>query len=112
MVYRIGLLGVGRLGSRLGEQCLRHPDVELVAVADVAEDVLGEAGRKLDVPPEERYSHLDAMLAGASLDAIAISTPYTLHYEQILTAFDHGLEVLCGNRSWSMSRRLETSTIE
>lgn len=95
MAHRLGLLGVGRLGSRLGEQCRRHPDVELVALADIADDVLAQEGRKLTVPPEARYPNLNAMLAGAELDAIAISTPHTLHYEQILRAFDHGLDVLC-----------------
>lgn len=95
MAHRIGLLGVGRLGSRLGTQCLRHPNVELVALADVAEDALERAGRELQIASASRYANLDEMLENERLDAVAISTPHTLHYEQIHTAFDHGVDVLC-----------------
>lgn len=95
MTHRIAVLGTGGLGTMLGKQVRRQPDAELVALSDVSTDSQDQAGDVLDVPPEARYETLDGLLDGEALDALVIATPHTLHYEQIVTALDHGLHVLC-----------------
>ena len=41
------------------------------------------------------YTTVDALLADEALDAIYVSTPVHLHYEQVVAAAERGLHVLC-----------------
>lgn len=41
------------------------------------------------------FSKLDKLIAASAPDAIIISTPPHLHFQQIITAFDHNIPVLC-----------------
>lgn len=95
MKHRMAVLGTGGLGTMLGKQVRRQPDSELVALSDVSPESLDGAGETLAVPPEARYETLDGLLDAEQLDALVIATPHTLHYDQILTALDRGLDVLC-----------------
>lgn len=92
---RVGLVGLGSLGIRLGREFGRLSGAELVALADVSPDILDSAGRELDVPESGQYAEYETMLDEASLDAVAIATPNGLHYDQATTALDRGLHVLC-----------------
>ena len=92
---RVGLVGVGSLGLRLGRQFVELADSDLVAVADVDEDGLRAAGRELDVPESSRYTTYERMLDEEPLDAVGIATPNGLHYEQTMAALDRDLHVLC-----------------
>lgn len=91
---RVGLVGLGSLGLRLGHQFEDVSDAELVAVADVNEENLTEATTEFD-DVTGQYTDYEAMLEAASLDAVAIATPNGLHYEQTVTALDRELHVLC-----------------
>jgi predicted dehydrogenase len=95
MTHDMAVLGTGGLGTMLGKQVRRQPDSELVALSDISAESLDQAGETLDVPPDTRYETLEGLLDEEALDALVIATPHTLHYEQILTALDHGLDVLC-----------------
>lgn len=95
MSYRTAVLGVGGLGTMLGDQVRRQPRAELVALADVSATSRERAGGVLGVPSEARYGTLDELLDAENLDALVIATPHTLHYEQILAAMERELHVLC-----------------
>lgn len=95
MTYSMAVLGTGGLGTMLGKQVRRQPDAELVALSDVSAESLEQAGDALGVPSEARYETLDGLLDGEALDALVIATPHTLHYDQILTALERDLHVLC-----------------
>lgn len=92
---RVGLVGLGSLGIRLGRDFHAHPDAKLVALTDLNEENLLAAGRELDVPTASRYARYETMLEGEKLDAVGIATPNGLHFDQTTTALDHGLHVLC-----------------
>lgn len=93
--YKIGILGIGSLGTALGRGFVDHESAELTAIAEISEDVRVTAGETLDVPPSAQYEDLEAMLAGEALDALTITTPHTLHFGQIQRALDEDLHVLC-----------------
>jgi predicted dehydrogenase len=95
MSYQMAVLGTGGLGVMLGKQVRRQPKAELAALADISEASRAEAGDVLGVPPEARYETLEDLLDGEDLDALTIATPHTLHYDQVCTALDRGLHVLC-----------------
>lgn len=90
---RVGLVGLGSLGIRLGRQ-FDDVDAELVAVADIDEENVAEAAREFD-DLTGQYTDYETMLDSAALDAVAIATPNGLHYEQTVAALDRDLHVLC-----------------
>nr|WP_239641894.1 Gfo/Idh/MocA family oxidoreductase [Haloterrigena salina] len=92
---RVGLVGLGSLGVRLGRQFEAVPDAELAAIADVSEANLAEAGDELEVPSSNQFLDYETMLDEVDLDAAAIATPNGLHYDQTVAALERDLHVLC-----------------
>ncbi|OIB59246.1 Gfo/Idh/MocA family protein [Natrialba sp. SSL1] len=118
---RVGIVGLGYIGTTVGGQLHRHDDATIAAVCDLDPDQLESVGDEFGVPPARRYTEYDSMLADAngngssgsgsasnsnsdagpvpdqdpSLDAVLIGTPHTLHYEQVVAALESGLHVYC-----------------
>lgn len=92
---RLGIVGLGYIGTTVGGQFHRHPDATVEAICDLDADRLERVGRELDVPGDRRYAEYPAMLAAASLDAILIGTPHTLHHEQVVAALERDCHVYC-----------------
>lgn len=94
---RLGVIGVGRMGSRHLRALLRRDDVVVCAVADPSPGArslaINEAMQLRHVQPS---AHDDAasMLDGGGLDAVVIATPPRLHLVHCLKAFAAGMPVL------------------
>lgn len=73
---------------------LGHPDVEAVALVDIADAPLNEAGDALGVPPERRFKDLAAAIAAVKADAVLTVTPPPVHLVHAELAFSHGLHLL------------------
>ena len=92
---RIGLIGCGgNMGGHL-RRLMEMRDVDVVALSDVSE----ESFRRLfeRVPAAEqlpRFSDYKDMLGAVEMDATEISTPHTLHFEQIMESLERGYHVL------------------
>lgn len=87
---RVGVLGVGRIGAFHAETLAHHDPVGEVVVVDA------DAGRAADVAERvggRTAPDLDACLE--VVDAVVITTPTSLHAEQIRRAVDAGLPVFC-----------------
>lgn len=91
----VGIVGGGFIGTTVGAEFYATPLAEVVAITDVNETTLAEAGRLLAVPPGHQYTDYREMYASEDLDAVLIGTPHTFHYEQVRTALEMGLHVLC-----------------
>ncbi|MFP9061156.1 Gfo/Idh/MocA family protein [Natrialbaceae archaeon A-chndr2] len=92
---RVGIVGLGYIGTVVGEGFVQHPDGDVVAVCDVDGDRLELVGDRFSIPPTHRYREYESMLEDAPLDAVLVGTPHTVHYEQVVAAMDHGLAVYC-----------------
>jgi predicted dehydrogenase len=92
---RVGVVGGGYIGLTVGGRFVEHEDTHVTALADIDETVLEETGPELGVDPDSRYAEYEGMLETETLDAVLIGTPHPLHYDQVRTAFDHDLHVLC-----------------
>ena len=92
---RIGMIGCGGNASGHIRRLLGMPEVEVVALADVSE---ASFARLLERLPEAekipRFADYKEMLGAVEMDATEISTPHTLHFEQIMESLDRGLHVL------------------
>ena len=93
-LLNIGIVGLGRMGQRHAEQlALRTRGARLVAACspvaaerDWARDQLGVAAL---------YEDDAALLRDPQVQAVVISSPTTLHAEQMIAALDAGKHVFC-----------------
>lgn len=94
---RIGLVGLGYIGTTVGGQFDTHPDATVRAICDLDDDRLTTVGAEFDVPTDRRYTEYAAMLddPAAELDAVLVGTPHTLHYEQVVAALERDCHVYC-----------------
>ncbi len=92
---KVGFIGCG--GNARGHigRMLTMPEAEIVALADVSQDSLKKAWE--DYPQLKElpsFSDYRQMLEGVKLDAVEISTPHTLHFQQAMDSLRKGLHVL------------------
>ena len=88
---RIGIIGVGGMGSAHAKMMLEVGEVQLCAVADVDPDVAKQVGEQYGVPYFTDYRQcIDSGL----LDAVIVATSHPVHPEVAEYAFSKGLHVL------------------
>ena len=92
---RVGVVGLGYIGTFVGGQLHRHPGATVTAVCDLDEEIRADVGARFGVDADRRYAAHDRMFAEAPLDAVLIGTPHTLHYEQVIDALEADLHVYC-----------------
>jgi len=107
---RLGIVGIGNMGSKHIGHVIDLPNTELAAVCDQNRDRIESAFAAYE-PAEEpssgedsdyaarlaetaRFSDYQDMLAGAELDGVIIATPHYDHPDMSLEAFDRGIHVL------------------
>ena len=89
---RVGVIGLG-MGRVHIEGYQAHPDAEVVAIADLNEQRLGEVAQKYKVAAQ--YTSFETMLAKEALDVVSIATPNKFHKAHTLAALRAGCHVLC-----------------
>ncbi|MDE2724587.1 MAG: Gfo/Idh/MocA family oxidoreductase [Gemmatimonadota bacterium] len=92
---RMGLIGCGGNMSGHIRRLMNMQDVEIVALADPSDESFARLYER--VPETEalpRFADHREMLNEVEMDATEISTPHTLHFEQIMDSLDKGLHVL------------------
>jgi len=93
---RLAMIGCGGNSSGHANNLKRNPDVQIIAACDVSKDISnGYIDRILaDVEPRPAaYDNIPKMLADIKPEAVLISTPHTLHFEQGMMALDAGCHV-------------------
>ncbi|MFO0968011.1 MAG: Gfo/Idh/MocA family oxidoreductase [Gemmataceae bacterium] len=88
----IGLVGYGYWGPNLARNFRTVADCTLVAICDQSTARLEAAARAN--PGSQTTSSYDALLGDPSIDAIAIATPLSTHYELARRALLAGKDVL------------------
>lgn len=88
---RLGIIGVGGMGSAHAKMMAEVEEVQLRAVADIDPDVAKQVGKQYGVPFFTDYRQcIDSGL----VDAVIIATPHLKHPETAEYAFSKGLHVL------------------
>ena len=88
---KIGIAGVGRIGSAHAEVLMRNPDVDELIVYDVDNERASEVARKLGA----RHAESVDELLNASLAGVVIASASSAHPELVVSASDVGLAIFC-----------------
>ena len=88
---RLGIIGVGGMGSAHAKLMPEIEEVQLSAVADIDPDVAKQVGEQYDVPFFTDYRQC---IGSGLLDAVLVATPHPAHPEVAEYAFSKGLHVL------------------
>ncbi len=87
--------GAGGMGKAWWNGPVRDsPDFELVALVDILDAPLHEAGDALALPRDRRFKSLEAALEQVQADAVLTVTPPAVHVEHARIAFARGLHLL------------------
>ena len=91
---RFGVLGVGRIGKIHAENLVHQiPGTEVVALSDTFPKPLHAVASELNV--SQTVTDYKQVLAMPEVDAIAICTPTSTHYQIILDAAAAGKHIFC-----------------
>ena len=98
--YRVAILGCGGRGRAAALAYQAHPRTEVVALCDLAPELLAQLGAELDV--HTYFADLDKMIQQIQPDIVAIPTGTEFHYGLALRVLEHGVHIdiekpLCTN---------------
>ena len=92
---RVGFIGCGGNASGHVGRILEMSETEVAGLCDVSEASLARVRERHEAVREVPvFSSFEDMLDSVELDAVEISTPHTLHFEQIMASLDKGMHVL------------------
>jgi predicted dehydrogenase len=93
---RVAILGTGGMAGAHARRFKPNPEVVIVALSDVSEDVVNAYIEKhlSDYPRPAVYTDPARMYAESRPDAVTIVTPHTLHFEHGMQALEAGCHVL------------------
>ncbi len=90
---RFGLVGGGLAGPLSAGALNDIKEAELVAMADIKEDVCKSFCKKYNI--KDWYTDYKEMLKRDDIDAVCIATPPILHEEMVLNAAKTGKHIMC-----------------
>ncbi len=91
-MFRIGLVGAGRMGRTHLRALQSSVDVRIVAIAEPVDSLRDEAVSSFDVTG---YATLEEMLEARDIDGVLVVTPSDSHVDVIARVANAGLPILC-----------------
>ena len=93
---RVGAIGAGGNARGHMRRMIAIDGVEVVAITDPSAAAIEAAREQVEgADALPTFDNHKAMLEEVEMDAVVISTPHTLHYEQIMDSLGRDLHVLC-----------------
>jgi predicted dehydrogenase len=90
-MIQIGLIGYGYWGPNLARNFSSNPDIKLAAICDFSADRLKSASRIY--PHTKLLNETESLFNDNTIDAVAIATPVSTHFELAKKAFESGKHV-------------------
>ncbi len=89
---RLGFIGLGNRGDQVLDAFLKHPDAQVVAIADLHQPYLDFASQKIGTTPQQ-FRDYRRLLDVKEIDAVVIATPDHWHALQTIHACQAGKDV-------------------
>jgi predicted dehydrogenase len=102
-MIRLGVIGYGYWGPNLVRNFSEAPSTTVTAVSDMRQDRLALVGRRY--PGVQTTTHIEELLANPEVDAVAIATPVSTH-------FDLGMQALRAGKHVLLEKPMTTSSVE
>ena len=93
---RIGIIGIGNIGSAHGKNIVdeKVKDTVLTAVCDIKKSRRDWAKKNLG-ESVAIFDNANEMMKSGLIDGVIVATPHYDHPKLVMEAFDHGLHALC-----------------
>ncbi len=89
---KFGLIGCGSISNAYSQAFEKTEKAELIAVCDIDVDAANQLAEKHGAAA---YGSLLHMLDDATIDAVIICTPPSLHAEHVVACAEQGLHIIC-----------------
>jgi len=89
---KVAVAGLGFIGPAHIEALRRIPNIEVVAIADISEEIAKTKAKALGI---EKYTSDFDKLISEDIDSVHICTPNNLHFEMAKKALHAGKHVIC-----------------
>jgi predicted dehydrogenase len=87
--------GIGGMGGAWWKGAIKdNPDIDLVAIVDIADQPMNVCGDALGIPQNRRFNDLAAAIKAVEADAVLTVTPPAVHIQHAELAFGNGLHLL------------------
>jgi predicted dehydrogenase len=87
-VFRLGVIGYGYWGPNIVRNFAMQPDCQVAIICDG--DAAARARALFQYPAAQVVSDASAVVTSPQIDAVAIATPVSTHYELARQALEHG----------------------
>lgn len=91
-MIKVGVIGYGYWGPNLVRNFFEVASTQVVAVSDMREDRLQQVRNRY--PSIETTTDYKQLLENSEIDAIAIATPVSTHFDLAMQALQHGKHVM------------------
>ena len=91
-MIRIGVIGYGYWGPNLVRNCFETPGMQVACVSDLRADRLALVNSRY--PSVQTTQDFRELIEDPTIDAVAIATPVSTHYDLALRALQEGKHVL------------------
>ena len=88
---KIGVVGLGNMGSGHMMWCSEIPTIELAACCDIVQEKAEKFGKQYNIP---YFTDAEEMMKSGLIEAIVIAVPHYDHTTITVKAFSYGLHVL------------------
>ena len=89
--YRIGCIGVGGIAKWLQiPGTIKSPDLELVALCDIDQEVLDAAAKEYSICKSRCFTNYNDLVNCYEVDAVCIATPNDTHFPMAMAAVKAG----------------------
>jgi predicted dehydrogenase len=90
-MIKFGVIGTGIRGTTFSDVVKASPYAVMEAVCDANKNAAEAAGKRYDA---KVFTDYQTMIEDCDLDAVIIATPDNLHYDAVIFAAEHGLNML------------------
>jgi predicted dehydrogenase len=111
-VYRVGLIGCGRMGAEHARAYAAVPQTRLVALADPHAGRLHALGDRFGVPVASRYTRYEDLLATEKLDIAGVVVPVSASPRIVLACAAAGVRAIFCEKPIAASLREADEMVE
>ena len=94
-ILKVGVIGIGILGSQHSRNFSKHEKSQVVSVADPLENSAEDMAKEVEA---KAYTDFKEMLSKEKLDLVVVATPDPLHKEPFISSVNAGVKAILSEK--------------